>query len=319
MKIYAESISGYLQKASGISYQDALQQDPSAWVGGDLLVGQRYWETAKPPTQNWAIWRSFISFDTSCLKGRTVKRCWLVLRVKEKGAGLAAELRVFSHGRLPWGDTLDPDDWSACDRNEGTLYPEGLRTEVWKSIEPAAVDTSGRTQFRIWSLGEILEPTDDEFVRFYGPDSEGRPYLMIDTGNVNDDVCQNLKEVLEKHQAELGVNAIRGELLQTVPNPPEIQISWETTSGGEGELQRITATIYWVATGTPASIDQEPRQKADLIRRILLQDQTCNGYCTGIESITEELADNILWGEKWYMGAIVTVVYRRALGDMELV
>jgi len=323
MRIDAESISGYLYKQSGSGWADALLQPATPVVGGDLIVGKRYWLGGKPPTQNFAAYRGYVSFDTSVLSGKTVHLAWLVLTVKDRGADFADSLRVYSHGSAPWGDTLDSGDWDACDLLEGYLYPVGLEGVVWKSVDPASLNLEGQTQFRLRS-DEVAPPAGEEAVTFHG--AVGAPegaYLVVDTGNINDDICTTLKtDVLAPHQSELGASAIHDKILHTVNNPPEIQIGWAGTRTENGE-QFVSAEIWYLdvpvggAGADDLSLDEGPRIKAGLLNKILRKDNSCGGLFTKCVSITEEIYDQLQWtinDDRLFRAALITVTYKRPIG-----
>lgn len=327
MKIYAAETSGYLQKASGISWADCLLQTPSPWPGGDIYVGKRFWHITKPPTDNWARWRGYLTFPTGFLGNRTIRSAWLVFTVKQRGADFGGTIRLFRRGATSWGEELDSGDWNACEVVEGDFSPVGFTGEVWKSIDPASIETGRNTEFRFVQLGTAA-PTGDEHVVLYGADdADRRPCLVIDTGSINDDVCTNLAEVMTAHQSDLAVNAIHSDMRHTVDQVPEIQIGWDgkRTMDPEREgYQLVTASIWWLgeqidSTAALMSRDREQRQQADLITRILLKDRDCNGYCTEIMSIEESLPDLIQWPSgSEYIGVTVTVTYRLEIGDMEM-
>jgi hypothetical protein len=323
MNIYAEAISGYLRKSSGTSWPDALIQDPSAWAGGDIIVGSRYWTEPRPPTRNWRLNRGFLSFDTSALHGRPVKDVALVLRTKERGALLAGALSVWSHGTNPFGAELDEGDWNRCNLLEATLGTSGLSGEVRTFVLPASINAVGQTQFRLRKADETTEPTGDGRVTFYGPDdATRRPYLMIDTGSVYDDVCTNLAAVLNAYKTSLGVL----EVHDNQPETAEVDHVYVVWAGGmDAERQKISADVYWIGghlgdtTGTTPSFDRAARLKADMMRRIIRMDGNCNGYCTILESCEAQGATNptlIPWtNDELLLGVALRVTYLRELGE----
>ena len=327
MKVYARESSGYLQKGSGISWADCGTQVPSAWPGGDLWFGKRLWIVTKPiPTQNWRNWRTYLTFPTGFLGNRTIESAWLVFTVKERGADFGGTVGVYRRTGAGWGDELDSGDWNACTVLEGTLSSVGFTGEVWMAIDPGSIQTGRDTQFRLGLLG-TTEPTDDEYAVLYGADdAERRPYLLIDTGSINDDVCTNLAEVLTAHQSDLAVNAIHPDMRHTVDEVPEMQIGWvgsRLANVEQDQYRQVTAGIWWIgeqmdSTSQLMSRDREQRQKADLITRILVKDRDCNGYCTGILSIEENLPDVIVWPSgSEYIGVYIEVTYRLEIGDFE--
>jgi hypothetical protein len=329
MNIYAETISGYLQKKSGASWANCLLQVPTEWAGGDLYLGKRYWTTAKPPTQNWALWRPFLSFDTSGLAGKTIKSAWLVFRVKTLGVGFGGSAQVWSQGTTPWGALLEPGDWDKCNQTEGVLAATGMSGEVWKSIDPDSINKSGQTQFRLRIADETLAPTGDEYVVLYGADdADRRPRLVIDTGNVYDDVCTNLAQVLDAHKAELEAVTVHSDMPETA-EVDHVYVGW--AGGAEDDEEQITVDVYWIGGcmdqtgGVSPSLDRAARIKADVLRRIIRFDANCggslnngNGYCTGIESLTAEGgtgATVIPWrNDDLLLGCVLRVTYSRPGG-----
>jgi hypothetical protein len=312
-----------LRKSSGASWADALLQDPSVWAGGDIIVGSRYWTELHPPTRNWRLSRGYLSFDTAALARKTVKDVALVLTVKERGTLFAGSLSCYSHGTNPWGTELDEGDWNRCDLLEATLAARTILGEARVLILPSSINTVGQTQFRLRMANETTEPTGDGRVTFYGPDDlMRRPYLLIDTGSVYDDVCTNLAQVLDRYKANLAVTQVHDNQPETA-EPDHIYVVW--AAGQDTDRQRISVDVYWIGahlgdvTGTVPSLDRAARLKADMLRRIIRMDGTCNGYCTGLESCEAQGATNptlIPWtNDDLLLGVALRVTYLRELGN----
>jgi hypothetical protein len=147
---------------------------------------------------------------------------------------------------------------------------------------------------------------------------------VIDTGNVYDDVCTNLAQLLTAHKSELGVTEVHSDLPHT-PDAGHVYVGW--SSGRVDERNRITVDVYWIGaslgdlTGTSPSLDRAARQKADLLKRVLLFHSDCQGYCQGIEAIDAMVAmppTAILWpNQEMYLGCQVTVTFIRPGGVLD--
>lgn len=316
--------SGYLYKTSGVDWPDCLAQTPLAVTSGAMRAGMAYWVDPKIPTENWASWRTFLAFNTVALsqKKKSVKSASLVLPIEANVSDGPWVVELMYMPDNGWGHDLDAGDWDATAGVICQVDAQGKGGVLTFDIDPEHINRAGLTYFRLNAVGDenpVNPPTDERYIDF------GRgAVLIVDTGNVNDDVCQNIADVLGAvDYAQFDGVTIRPRLLPVLKAIPEIQIAWEGTDTNLKEgVQIIGATIYYIqssltgpAASEPSSIDEGPRKMADIIRRILTEDRDCNGYCSGLVDVSEVLAGALEWRDNWYIGAVVTVRYQRAIGN----
>jgi len=315
--------SGYLLKASGVSWGVCKVATPDVYAGADLVAGKSYQYFPKPNKKLWRLAQSFLSFDARQLTGHNLRWVYLSLKPKTIGGGASGNLVVTLQGATPWGETLESADWGKCDGAEATLAISGLTvdTETRVMLDVTGLDLTGLTQIRISAEDETTEPTVDNTVTFYGADT-GEVTLVANTGNILDDVCVTLAdEVLAPYKSQLGVTEIASELLAECTNPPEIHVGFE--HGNIADQERVSPVVYYInriipagsASGVVYSRDRVVRQKADLIKRIIMADRNCKGLMSRLESIdiSPILPPGPEYEGDWWVGAEIRPVYIRPM------
>jgi hypothetical protein len=135
----------------------------------------------------------------------------------------------------------------------------------------------------------------------------------IRTENLNLDVPDNLKVILDQYLTELGVNWVRTAIHDVVVSPPGIMITWvRTTSSDVDGRQEVTAQIWFVYTEFQTRLaDVTVRKTLNMIRQVIRKDETCNGRCVGIvpDGIQDERTPVIWSNDQVLDGGVVTVTY----------
>jgi hypothetical protein len=129
----------------------------------------------------YAIFRSYVSFNTSLPVGVSVLSLVLNVAVETDVSLTNFNLRVYS-GKSQWSNTTNCN-WASCSTDEGVIFNTNnlmLNHYYWYSLKTNSINGNGTTQFRLKSDNEGITPSSAEYVWLYAwNDTVYKPFLEV--------------------------------------------------------------------------------------------------------------------------------------------
>jgi hypothetical protein len=148
----ARTQDGYLQK-QGTTYAGAQAATPTV----DTAAGSAYLGQQRLASNDWYIWRAYLSFDTTAIPaGSTVLTAKLNFYVSNDATDTDFNIVGYYNTQPTWGGTLAAADWGSGVTSFALRSTAGIATDTLYSLDIplASVNPGGITEYELRSSRE---------------------------------------------------------------------------------------------------------------------------------------------------------------------